>query len=138
MLSGLTTSFFIIGVGIFDAGMFLDPHVVSALGLYYCMIITSLLWGIGVLSLDKSSPYKQSKFWLVDPFASAIAMLIGIINTGLFNLHEFFVQTLTMAFYQKMLGYIFIVVFWYVAFRLFFIIRNQNVDNSTNNTQIES
>ena len=138
MLSGLTTCFFIIGVGIFDAGMFIDPHVVSALGLYYCMIITSLLWGIGVISLEKDSPYKQSKLWLIDPFASLIAMLIGIINTGLFNFHEFFVQTLSMAFYQKMLGYVFILVFGYVAVRLFFIIRNKNEDKPPSSNLIES
>ncbi|NPD90155.1 MAG: DUF998 domain-containing protein [Asgard group archaeon] len=126
MLSGLTTSCFIICVGIFDAGMFLEPHVISALGLYYCMIITSLLWGIGVISLEKESPYKQSKIWLIDPIASVLAMLIGMINTGLFNLHEFFVQKLTMAFYQKMLAYVFIIVFGYVAIRLLFIIKSKN------------
>jgi hypothetical membrane protein len=136
MLSGLTTSLFLIGVGIFDAGMFLDSHIVSALGLYYCTIITSLMWGIGVLSLEKESPYKQSKIWLIDPIASLIAMLIGIINTGLFNLNEFFVQTLSMAFYQKMLGYIFILVFGYVAVRLLFIFRNQSEDKSPDNNPI--
>ncbi|MCG3219955.1 MAG: DUF998 domain-containing protein [Candidatus Heimdallarchaeota archaeon] len=137
MLSGITTSIFLVGVGIFDAGMFLGPHIVSALGLYYCMIITSLLWGIGTLSLEKESLYKQLKIWIIDPVASLIAMLIGIINTGLLNFHEFFVQKFSMAFYQKMLAYVFILVFGYVAVRLFFITRNRKEHNSPNGNQIK-
>jgi hypothetical membrane protein len=133
MLSGLTTSLFLIGVGIFDAGMFLGPHIVSALGLYYCTIITSLLWGIGILSLEKESPYKKSKLWIIDPLASLIAMLVGIINTGLFNIHEFFVQTLTMAFYQKLLGYVFAIVFGFVSVRLFFILRSKSKNEIAEN-----
>ncbi|MCG3221722.1 MAG: DUF998 domain-containing protein [Candidatus Heimdallarchaeota archaeon] len=138
MLSGVATSTFLVGVGIFDAGMFLESHVVSALGLYYCMIITSLLWGVGVLSLEKESPYKRTKLWVIDPIASLIAIMIGIINTGLFDLYTIFEGKLSMAFFQKTLAYVFILVFGYIAVRLFYIIRNKNNDKLPNGNQIKS
>ena len=122
-VSGLVTGGFLICAGIFDAGTFIDQHVTAALGLYYCLIITSLLWGLGVLTLNKDNIYKKSKLWIIDPIASLIGISIGVINTGLFNLDEVFIGKLSMAFYQKMLGYVFILLFGYVAIRLFLILR---------------
>jgi len=127
-VSGLVTGVFLICTGIFDAGMFIDPHVTSALGLYYCLIIASLLWGLGVLSLSRENVYKKSKLWIIDPIASLIGILIGVINTGLFNLDEVFIGKLTMAFYQKMLGYVFIILFGYVTVRLHLILRKEKSD----------
>ena len=127
-LSGLVTGGFLICVGIFDAGMFIDQHVISALGLYYCLIITSLLWGIGVLLLNRDNSYKKTKLWIIDPIASLIGILIGVINTGLFNLDEVFVGRLSMAFYQKMLGYVFVLLFGYVSVRLLLILNKEEAD----------
>ena len=124
-LSGATGSMFLVCVGIFDAGRFIDPHIVAALGLYYTIIITCLLWGISVLFLNKDSPYKKSKLWIIDPFASVVGILIGIINTGFLGINEWFVGTLTMAFYQKALAYVFIVFFGYVAVRLMIILSKE-------------
>ena len=111
-----------------DAGMFIDQHVISALGLYYCLIITSLLWGIGVLLLNRDNSYKKTKLWIIDPIASLIGILIGVINTGLFNLDEVFVGRLSMAFYQKMLGYVFVLLFGYVSVRLLLILNKEKAD----------
>ena len=124
-LSGLVTGGFLICVGIFDAGIFIDQHVTSALGLYYCLIVTSLLWGIGVLLLNRGNVYKKTKLWIIDPIASLIGILIGVINTGLFNLDEIFIGKLSMAFYQKMLGYVFILLFGYVSVRLLLILNKE-------------
>ncbi len=124
-LSGVVSGGFLICVGIFDAGTFIDQHIISALGVYYCLIISCLLWGIGVLSLSKENYYKKTKLWIVDPIASFVGILIGVINTGLFNLDEVFVGRLSMAFYQKMLAYVFILLFGYVTVRLFLIIRTE-------------
>ena len=124
-LSGLTGSIFLACVGIFDAGKFIDQHIVAALGLYYTIVVTCLLWGVSVLFLNKDSQYKKSKLWIVDFFASAVGLLIGIINTGFLGIHEWFVGTLTMAFYQKTLAYVFIVFFGYVAIRVIFILNGE-------------
>jgi hypothetical membrane protein len=121
-LSGVTGSMFLLCVGVFDAGKFIDPHIVAALGLYYTIIITCLLWGVSVLFLNRDSPYKKSKLWIIDPFASAVGILIGVINTGFLGIYEWFVGILTMAFYQKALAYVFIIFFGYVAIRLMFIL----------------
>jgi len=123
-LSGVVTGIFISGVGIFDAGMFIEEHVVAAIGLYYCMIITILLWVISILFLNRDSPYKLSKWWIVDPVASVICMLVAAINLGLFGLNEIFVGRLTLAFYQKSLAYLFILFFGFVAIRLYFLHKN--------------
>lgn len=125
-LSGLTGSIFLVCVGIFDAGKFIDQHIVAALDLYYTIVSTCLLWGVSVLSLNKVSPYKNSKLWIIDPFASALGILIGIINTGFLGINEWFVGILTMAFYQKILAYVFIVFFGYVAIRIMFILNREN------------
>ncbi|MFW9851902.1 MAG: DUF998 domain-containing protein [Candidatus Thorarchaeota archaeon] len=128
-LSGLTGFGFLVCVGIFDAGKFIDQHIVAALGLYYSIIITCLLWGVSVLFLNKDSPYKKSKLWIIDPFASAVGVLIGIINTGFLGIHEWFIGKLTMAFYQKTLAYVFIVFFGFVAIRIIFIIKKDKKTN---------
>ncbi len=133
-LSGSTGSMFLVCVGIFDAGKFIDPHVVAALGLYYAIVITCLLWGVSVLFLNKDSPYKKSKLWFIDPFASAVGILIGIINTGFLGIHEWFVGILPMAFYQKSLAYVFILFFGYVAIRVMFILnREKKVEDTAQN-----
>ena len=122
-LSGIAAAVFLFLVGVFDAGLFLEPHVFVALGLYYCIIIICLLWGVAILALNKDSPYKRSKLWIVDPIVSVTGIIVGMINAGLFGLNDIFTSFLPMAFYQKLLAYIFMVFFGYVAIRMTIILK---------------
>ncbi len=124
---GVVAGFFLFFVGVFDVGFFPDSHIVSALGLYYCIILICFLWGIAIIALNKDSPYKTSKLWIIDPFVSLAGILVGVINIGSFGLYEFFTDLLPMAFYQKILAYLFITFFGYVALRFAILLKKSEV-----------
>jgi len=119
--SGISTSFFLSFVGVFDAGYFYNEHTFATYGLYYSIIVTCLAWGLAVLFLSKDSPYKQSKLWIIDPLISLAGIFIGVINTNLFGVSDIFTQFLPITLYQKLLAYLFMMFFGFVAIRFIMI-----------------
>ncbi|MHA1346321.1 MAG: DUF998 domain-containing protein [Candidatus Heimdallarchaeaceae archaeon] len=135
-ISGVTAGFFLFFVGVFDFGLFPDSHVVAALGLYYCIIIICLLWGIAISTLNKDSPYKKNKIWIIDPLVSIAGILVGVINIGSFGLFEIFTNFLSMAFYQKILAYLFMVFFGYVSIRFVILLNKNEVKHENSSKEI--
>ena len=117
VVSGISTSLFLSFVGVFDAGYFYDEHTFTTYGLYYCIIVTCLAWGLSILFLNKDSPYKQSRLWIIDPLVSLAGLFIGVINARIFGLSDIFTQFLPITFYQKLLAYLFMIFFGFVSIR---------------------
>jgi hypothetical membrane protein len=132
-LGGVAVATLLFLVGVFDVGTFSILHIGVALCLYFCFIGIWLLWGIAILALNKDSPYKQSKLWIVDPIVSFMGIFVGVINAGLFGLYEVFTVFLPYAFYQKLLVYLFLGFFGYVAIR-FVLIQKTGMDNHSEKT----
>ena len=126
-LGGLVCGVFLGLVGVFDAGLFLDSHIIVALGAYFTMTLMYFLWGLVVISLNKDSIYKQSKIWILDPIICVIGILVGIINTGLFDIYKYFVGIITLAFYQKLLAYIFVILFTFVGIKMILLLRKNHI-----------
>ena len=124
-IGGIVGGTFLSLVGVFDAGMFLYPHIVVALGCYFAITAVYILWGIMVITLDKDSPYKKSKLWIVDPILCLLGIFIGVVNTGLFDLIIYVGGWQVLAFYQKSLAYLFVLLFLFVGIRITYIIRKQ-------------
>lgn len=121
IISGIMTSLFMFGIAVFDARNFLHKHIMAAVGLYYCLMATCFMWGMGILFLDGNSPYKQSKMWIIDPIACASGIAIGLINTRAIRLHRLFLDKFTYAFCQKILVYGFIFFLGYMGIRLMIV-----------------
>lgn len=124
-IGGIVGGTFLSLVGVFDAGMFLYPHVVVAMGCYFAITVVYLLWGIMVITLDQESPYKKSKLWVVDPILCLLGLFIGIVNTGLFDLINYVGGWKTLAFYQKSLAYLFVILFLFVGIRITHMVRKK-------------
>jgi hypothetical protein len=123
VLAGLCGGVFLSLVGVFDAGMFFWSHVTVALGTYFSITAMFLLWGAVVIALEEDSLYKKSKLWIIDPIVCVIGIIIGIINTGLFDLYLYLGGEESLAFYQKALAYLFVILFSYVGVRILFVLR---------------
>jgi len=133
-LSGLVGGIFLSLVGVFDVGLFFGPHVTVALGTYFSITAVFLLWGIIVITLEKDSLYKNSKLWIVDPLICLLGIFVGVVNTGLFGLINYVGGIESLAFYQKSLSYIFVLLFCYVGVRMIIILKkNPDEFNVKNN-----
>jgi len=122
-LGGLVGGAFLSLVGVFDVGMFLVPHVVVALGCYIALTVVYVLWGILVVTLEKESLYKRSRLWIIDPIVCLLGLFIGVVNTGLFNLIHYVGGIESLAFYQKSLAYLFVILFCYVGVRMIILVK---------------
>ncbi len=121
-IGGIVCGVFLSLVGVFDAGLFLKQHVTVALGAYFSITLIFLLWGLVVVTLEKESIYKKSLLWIVDPIICLLGIFVGIVNTGLFDLIYYVGGIESLAFYQKSLAYIFVILFTYVGIRMILLL----------------
>ena len=122
-LGGIVAGIFLSLVGVFDAGLFLDQHVIVALGSYFSSTAILFLWGLVIITLEKHSPYKSSFLWIIDPIICLLGVFVGIVNTGLFDLIQYVGGIDSLAFYQKSLAYLFVILFSYVGIRMIIILK---------------
>ncbi len=112
-------------VGVFDLGYFYYAHMLVA-GLFYVgAMITALSWGIGVLLLDKNSPYKQSKIWIIDPIMSVFILFVGLINSTLGQAFPEIFGFISMPLYQKIYVYVIFVLMSVIIIRFFLLLKKE-------------
>lgn len=123
-ISGITIGPLLIGVGIYDVSSNYDAHVDFATNLMFMIGVTSLLWAIGITSLDKDAPYKQFKTWLLDPFFVIFIMCVAwILVWGRPDVIP--LNRISYQIYQKLVALSFIPYYSLVGLRLHRILQNQ-------------
>jgi len=115
-------------IGVFDLGYFYYPHM-TVTGMFYAgAMFTSFLWGVGVFTLDKESPYKQSKFWIAEPIMSFVVIFIGIINSTLAQDFPQIFGFIRMALWQKLFVYSVFILISIIIFRFIRIVKKEKIE----------
>ena len=116
-ITGTLSGPFLIGVGIYDVGTYFDNHVFFAKNLYLSIAVTSILWALSIISLNKDSEYKKSK-WQIDIVISLIISALMVINYFGKQPPVYPLSKIPIPTYQKTVAYLYIGYFAVVVRRL--------------------
>ncbi len=125
-------------VGVFDLGYFYYAHMTVA-GLFSIgAISTGLLWGIGVLTLKKDSPYKQSKVWIIDPIISLLILGVGLIYSTFGQAYPEIFGFISIPLYQKLFVYVIFVLMIVIIIRFFSLLKKEKKTRLLNQQSVET
>ena len=123
IFSGITLSL----VGVFDLGYFYYAHMIVT-GLFYMgAMVTSLLWGLGVIFLSKDSPYKMSKIWKIEPLTVSIIVGLGLITSTFAQSYPEIFGFITLALYQKIFVYALFALMTLIIIRFFRLLKKEKL-----------
>ncbi len=105
-VSGIISSIYLILVGVYDMGLYLDKHIEVALNLYLGIIFTITLFGISLILLPEDDKYRKHYSLRLD----MIFIVLTFVITGINYMQEVpdFISIIPRATFQKIMPYTFL------------------------------
>jgi hypothetical protein len=94
---------------------------------YAGTMFTCFLWSLGITSLGKNSPYKQSKHWIGELVMSLVTIAIGVVNSTYTKDYIRRLEFISEALCQKIFVYSVFVLMTMIIIRFFRISRREKI-----------